>query len=132
MEFFKGEIQENLILQKGKDIELESIQKGAILLIDKPLNWTSFDIVKKLRFIIKDALRKTKNVVFEDNRDTENIFKLKQHKSIKIGHAGTLDPLAEGLLIICTGNKTKEISKYQSLDKVYEGEIIIGKNNTIL
>ena len=61
-------------------------QDGEVLLIDKPLEWTSFDVVNKLRYTIKKHL----NV-----------------KKIKVGHAGTLDPLATGLLIICTGKRTK-------------------------
>ncbi len=66
---------------------------GEMILVDKPLRWTSFDVVKKLRWHLKQSLR---------------------IKKIKVGHAGTLDPLATGLLIICTGNKTKEIGIYQS------------------
>jgi tRNA pseudouridine55 synthase len=73
---------------------------GATILINKPLHWTSFDVVRKLR----------------------NILKVK-----KVGHAGTLDPLATGLLILCTNNKTKEIERYQNLDKTYQGTICIGK-----
>jgi len=73
---------------------------GEILLIDKPLGWTSFDVVKKLR----------------------NVCKIK-----KIGHAGTLDPLASGLLILCTGKKTKMINQFQEQEKEYEGTFIIGK-----
>ncbi|MDH5397077.1 MAG: tRNA pseudouridine(55) synthase TruB [Cyclobacteriaceae bacterium] len=70
-----------------------------VLLVDKPLHWTSFDVVKKLRYH----------------------FKLK-----KIGHAGTLDPLASGLLILCTGKKTKEIESYMGLEKEYTGSFVIG------
>jgi tRNA pseudouridine55 synthase len=79
--------------------QLNSLE-GTMLLINKPLGWTSFDIVKKLR----------------------NTFKIN-----KIGHAGTLDPLATGLLIICTGKKTKTISHYQELNKVYTGQLVLGK-----
>jgi len=74
--------------------------EGTMLLINKPLGWTSFDVVKKLR----------------------NTFKIS-----KIGHAGTLDPLATGLLIICTERKTKTISHYQELNKVYTGQLVLGK-----
>lgn len=73
---------------------------GSVLLVDKPLHWTSFDVVKKIR-------------------------KTLQIK--KVGHAGTLDPLATGLLIICTGPMTKKIETFQSMDKEYEGMMIIGK-----
>jgi tRNA pseudouridine55 synthase len=71
-----------------------------LLLINKPLKWTSFDVVNKIRYTGK--------------------FK-------KVGHAGTLDPLATGLLILCTGKKTKEIDNYQGLPKEYKGKILLGK-----
>jgi tRNA pseudouridine55 synthase len=79
--------------------------EGQVLLIDKPLRWTSFDVVNKLRF----ALRK-----------------YTQEKKIKVGHAGTLDPLATGLLIICTGKMTKQIDSFQAQEKEYEGQIVLG------
>jgi len=71
-----------------------------VLFINKPLRWTSFDVVKKLRNVLQVS---------------------------KIGHAGTLDPLATGLLIVCTGCKTKTISQYQEMNKIYTGQLIIGK-----
>lgn len=77
-----------------------SYEEGQLLLINKPVNWTSFDVVKKLR----------------------NTLRVK-----KIGHAGTLDPLATGLLIIGTGRFTKKLNDLQGLDKTYEGIIEIGK-----
>ena len=79
--------------------------EGEVILINKPLGWTSFDAVKK----IKNILAKNLEV-----------------KKIKAGHAGTLDPLATGLLIICTGKKTKIISEIQSLEKEYSGTFAIG------
>jgi len=78
---------------------------GKILLINKPLGWTSFDVVKK----IKNLIRTKYNL-----------------KKLKVGHAGTLDPLATGLLIICTGKFTKQISKLQGQAKVYSGDITLG------
>lgn len=78
---------------------------GTTLLVDKPLEWTSFDVVNKIRF----ALRKALGI-----------------KKIKVGHAGTLDPLATGLLIICTGKSTKKIDTYQAQYKVYEGTFQLG------
>ncbi len=75
------------------------------ILINKPINWTSFDVVKKIRSNIKKKLK---------------------IKKLKVGHAGTLDPLASGLLIICTGNKTKTISKIQNLKKKYLAKIKLG------
>ena len=78
---------------------------GTTFLINKPITWTSFDVVKKIR----NTIILSKNI-----------------KKIKVGHAGTLDPLAEGLLIICTGKSTKLINKIQALKKVYEGEFILG------
>ena len=80
-------------------------QRGEMILIDKELNWTSFDVVSKLRNSIKKKL---------------NI------KKIKVGHAGTLDPLATGLLIICTGKMTKRINEFAGLNKTYIGKITIG------
>ena len=78
---------------------------GSVLLIDKPYNWTSFQLVNKIRWLIKKK------------------FNL---KSIKIGHAGTLDPLAKGLMIILSGKKTKQIINYQNLDKTYVGTFMLG------
>ena len=79
--------------------------KGELILINKPLYWTSFDVVKKIRNTIE----------IKYNR-----------KRIKVGHAGTLDPLATGLLIICTGSLTKDILKYQAYDKEYVATIKFG------
>ncbi len=79
--------------------------EGEVLLIDKPLGWTSFDVVNSIRYTIKRTL---------------NI------KKIKVGHAGTLDPLATGLLIVCTGKFTKQIESFQGLDKVYVGSMFVG------
>ncbi len=73
---------------------------GAVILIDKPQNWTSFDVVNKLRYVLKIK---------------------------KIGHAGTLDPLATGLLILCTGKWTKKIDEFQAKEKEYITEITFGK-----
>lgn len=86
-------------------ILLETIVEGQALLIDKPLHWTSFQVVNRMRSAIK---RK---------------FDLKK---IKVGHAGTLDPLATGLLIICTGKFTKKIDEYQGLFKEYTGTFTVG------
>ena len=82
-------------------------QNGELILIDKELNWTSFDVVSKLRNSIKKKL---------------------DLKKIKVGHAGTLDPLATGLLIICTGKMTKRIDEFTFLDKTYTGKITIGSS----
>ncbi|RZK21651.1 MAG: tRNA pseudouridine(55) synthase TruB, partial [Hymenobacter sp.] len=75
-------------------------ETGEVLLLDKPLTWTSFDVVRK----VKNTLRPR-----------------------KIGHAGTLDPLATGLLILCTGKKTKEIDQIQAQEKEYEGTFRLGQ-----
>jgi len=82
-----------------------NIKDGEFILIDKELNWTSFDVVNKIRQSIKKKL---------------NI------KKIKVGHAGTLDPLATGLLIICYGKMTKSIDNFSAMKKVYDGKMIIG------
>jgi len=84
---------------------LESYKEGKVLLIDKPLNWTSFQVVNKIRWLIKQQ------------------FGIKK---IKVGHAGTLDPLATGLLILCTGKFTKKIETYQAQVKEYTGTITLG------
>jgi tRNA pseudouridine55 synthase len=84
---------------------LEAYQEGKVLLIDKPLNWTSFQVVNKIRWLIKQQ------------------FGIKK---IKVGHAGTLDPLATGLLILCTGKFTKKIETYQAQVKEYTGTITLG------
>ena len=86
-------------------LTVEDYKNGQVLLIDKPLNWTSFQVVNKLRWHIRQK------------------FNLKK---IKVGHAGTLDPLASGLLIICTGSFTKKIDEYQGQIKEYTGEITLG------
>lgn len=80
-------------------------QAGETLLIDKPLHWTSFDVVNKLRYQLK---------------------KIYGIKRFKVGHAGTLDPLATGLLIICTGKATKTIDQIQAQEKEYTGVIQLG------
>ncbi len=79
--------------------------EGEILLINKPTTWTSFDVVNKIRRMLRYFLKT---------------------KKIKVGHAGTLDPLATGLLIICTGGATKQIQQFQDLDKEYTGTIYLG------
>ena len=79
---------------------------GEILLVDKPLGWSSFDVVNKLRWELKKKLGV---------------------KKIKVGHAGTLDPLATGLLIICTGKKTKISESLMSEKKTYTGKFLLGK-----
>jgi tRNA pseudouridine55 synthase len=76
-----------------------TFEEGRVLLFDKPLEWTSFDVVRKIR----------------------NVIKIK-----KVGHAGTLDPLATGLLIVCTGKFTKKINEYMAQEKQYTGTITLG------
>jgi len=86
---------------------------GILILINKPLGWTSFDAVKKIRNIFSSAL--------PASHKTEE-----QSSRFKVGHAGTLDPLATGLLIICTGRMTKKLSEFQVLEKEYIGSFILG------
>jgi tRNA pseudouridine55 synthase len=85
----------------------EQFIEGQVILIDKPLYWTSFDAVNKVKVLLK--------------------YKLGLRK-LKVGHAGTLDPLATGLLIICTGKMTRSIDEYQAWEKEYTGTYFIGKN----
>jgi tRNA pseudouridine55 synthase len=80
-------------------------EEGQVLLLNKPLYWTSFDLVNKVRIIIRSTLG---------------------IKKIKVGHAGTLDPLASGLMIICTGRDTKKIDEFRDLDKEYVATINLG------
>ena len=82
-----------------------SFIEGKVLVVDKPLKWTSFDVVNKIRYAIREK------------------FKLKK---IKVGHAGTLDPLATGVVVICTGKKTKTINDFLIEDKQYIGKIKLG------
>ena len=83
----------------------EDFITGSLLLVDKPLKWTSFDVVNKIRGTLKARLG---------------------IKKIKVGHAGTLDPLATGLLLICTGKWTKQIDSLQGMPKQYTGSIKLG------
>ena len=85
--------------------------EGEVILIDKPLKWTSFNVVSKIKYQIKNH-----SSFIKDN------IKIKP----KVGHAGTLDPLATGLLIICTGRKTKEIEAFQNQKKIYSGTFFLG------
>ena len=86
--------------------KISSFEEGQVLLFDKPLYWTSFDLVNKVRIIIRSTLGIRK---------------------IKIGHAGTLDPLASGLMIICTGKATRRIEEFRDLDKEYIATIHMGE-----
>lgn len=86
-------------------MNVEKIQEGHVFLIDKPLDWTSFDVVNKIRW---------------------NIRKSYDLKKIKVGHAGTLDPKATGLLLVCTGKLTKKIDEFQAQEKTYTGTIKLG------
>ncbi|MBT4958932.1 MAG: tRNA pseudouridine(55) synthase TruB [Flavobacteriaceae bacterium] len=87
------------------DFSRQSFINGKLLLINKPINWTSFQVVNKIRWLIKSNY---------------------EIKKIKVGHAGTLDPLAQGLLIVCTGKLTKKIAEYQDKKKSYFGTFFIG------
>ncbi|MBE3087493.1 MAG: tRNA pseudouridine(55) synthase TruB [Bacteroidetes bacterium] len=86
--------------------KLTVFEEGQVLLFNKPLYWTSFDLVNKVRIMIRSA------------------FGIKK---IKVGHAGTLDPLASGLLIICTGRATKKIDEFRNLDKEYVATFHLGE-----
>ncbi|MCL2027096.1 MAG: tRNA pseudouridine(55) synthase TruB [Bacteroidales bacterium] len=84
---------------------LTPFEEGQVLLIDKPYGWTSFQVVNKLKWKIRHTYKLSK---------------------LKIGHAGTLDPLATGLLIICTGKFTKRIAEFQAQEKEYTGTFVLG------
>lgn len=87
-------------------MSLTEFKEGKTLIVDKPLEWTSFDVVNKIRWNLKQQLKV---------------------KKIKVGHAGTLDPLATGVLVICTGKHTKRIEELQAGEKTYTGTILLGK-----
>ena len=87
------------------NLSKEDFESGVVLLINKEINWTSFDVVKKIKNLLKEKFR---------------------FKKIKVGHAGTLDPLASGLLVVCTGKSTKMISEIQNQKKEYTGELTMG------
>lgn len=91
-----------MVTNQTTDFSSLDFSSGEIIFIDKPLGWTSFKVVNKIR--------KTIGIK-------------------KVGHSGTLDPMATGLLIICTGKKTKELSNYLGLDKTYTGTITLGKTS---
>ncbi len=93
------------IFHPGQDPSTMDFPKGAMFLIDKPLKWTSFDVVNKLRYRLRHYL---------------------QVKKFKVGHCGTLDPLATGLLILCCGKATKGIEELTGFNKVYTGTITLG------
>ena len=88
-----------------KPSQPSEFQTGTTLLVNKPQGWTSFDVVNKIRYHLRRLL---------------------QVKKLKVGHAGTLDPMATGLLIICTGKFTKKLSEFQGLPKAYTGTITLG------
>lgn len=83
----------------------ERFLEGEVILIDKPLGWTSFQVVNKIRWLIRSTF---------------------EIKKIKVGHAGTLDPLASGLLILCTGKMTKRIEQFMGQEKEYTGTFMLG------
>jgi tRNA pseudouridine55 synthase len=89
-----------------KNERVQSFIDGAVLTFDKPLGWTSFDVVNKVRSMMRYVLG---------------------IKKLKTGHAGTLDPLATGLLIICTGKQTKSIESFQDMEKEYTGTFTLGQ-----
>ena len=93
------------ILSRSNPAGAFNFLEGCLILVDKPLHWTSFDVVNKIRFALKHKLGV---------------------KKIKVGHAGTLDPLATGLLLVCTGKFTKAIDQLQNEAKSYSGVIKLG------
>lgn len=91
-----------MITKKTNDLSRIDFREGEVILIDKPAGWSSFKVIRKIR----------------------NAIEVK-----KVGHAGTLDPMATGLLIVATGKKTKSINEYQALEKTYIGTITLGKTS---
>jgi len=93
------------MIEPVNHIDTADFLEGALLLVDKPQGWTSFDVVNKVRWLLRKKL---------------------EVKKIKVGHSGTLDPMATGLLLICTGKWTKKLNELQGLDKAYTGTITLG------
>lgn len=91
--------------------QIDDLVEGRVLLMNKPLFWTSFDLVKKVRSQVLYKYRRVKG----------------EKRKIKVGHAGTLDPYADGLMILCTGKKTKELDSFMGLDKEYIFSLEFGK-----
>ena len=87
-------------------MSIKEFAEGSTIIVDKPLNWTSFDVVNKIRWNLKQKLGV---------------------KKIKVGHAGTLDPLATGVLVLCVGKHTKLINELMVGVKTYTGTILLGK-----
>jgi tRNA pseudouridine55 synthase len=128
---------------------MKDFRAGEVILINKPLTWTSFQVVNKMKYVIKSWERNRKPESDADEpatlpepenhekegRDEESyttrkgkkpVSKLPGPTKMKIGHAGTLDPLATGLLIVCTGKQTKNIESYQAQEKEYTGTFYLG------
>src|SRR6186713_1611185 len=102
LKFLKLEVHSftsNFEHQTSNSVAVNIFEEGQVLLIDKPIEWTSFDVVRKIRGMLRIK---------------------------KVGHAGTLDPLATGLLIVCTGKFTKKINEYMAQEKEYTGSITLG------
>lgn len=93
---------------------LEEFVSGTVLLIDKPIEWTSFDVLNRIKIFVRNNIKIPKNDQGHEQR-------------FKIGHAGTLDPLATGLLVVCTGKLTKSIDSLQGGEKEYTGTIAFGQ-----
>ncbi|MFN7312731.1 MAG: tRNA pseudouridine(55) synthase TruB [Bacteroidota bacterium] len=91
-----------------------NVNEGSVLVVDKPLEWTSFDVVNKIRHTLVKHLHKFK------------IIELGTKRKIKVGHAGTLDPLATGVLVVCIGKETKNIDAYMASEKEYTGTFFLG------
>ncbi|MDX1479643.1 MAG: tRNA pseudouridine(55) synthase TruB, partial [Saprospiraceae bacterium] len=93
------------LIRTEEDLQKADFARGAMLLVDKPADWTSFDVVNKVRGSLRRML---------------------QVRKIKVGHSGTLDPAATGLLVLCTGKWTRQLHDLQGLDKRYDAVIELG------
>ncbi|MBA3704862.1 MAG: tRNA pseudouridine(55) synthase TruB [Bacteroidetes bacterium] len=104
-------------------MNIPDFRNGEVILIRKPLTWTSFQVVNKMKWLIKNFEVTGQKSKVEHTAESSIV---NRQSTIKIGHAGTLDPLATGLLIICTGKQTKNIEQYQTQEKEYTGTFYIG------
>jgi len=111
---------------------MTNFKMDGIILIDKPIGWTSFDVVAKVRSQLRTEIR---NQEIENSTESEKLipnssFKIPSSPKVKVGHTGTLDPLATGLLIIVTGTYCKRAQEFSKMDKWYQTEVTLGSTST--
>lgn len=101
-----------------------------ILLVDKPTGWTSFDVVAKVRSVLRQAMSDESEAMSKEQLTTRNSRLVTSSPKVKVGHTGTLDPLATGLLVLVVGSYTKRAGEFSKLDKTYEVSMKLGQTST--